>query len=364
MSNQDLTYLISLNHFSKFGQSSLKKLKKHFSSWEAAFQSSVNDLIQAGIKESIALEFMKAKNKIIPEKLVELMSQEHISAIEIDSPEYPDLLKEIYDPPAILFYKGNIKLLKTISLGVVGARKNTPYGQQVCTKLCSDLIKNNFTVTSGLALGIDSLAHNTALDNNGQTIAVLGAGINNANIYPAQNKSLAERIINNNGLLISEFTLGSMPTRYNFPMRNRIISGLSLGVLVIESAIRSGANISARLAIEQNREIFAVPGNIFSTVSDGPNHLIKQGATPTSSIEDILETLDLKRRNSYINNKKVTAETEEEKKIITHLSHEPIHIDDLARLSGLTTSNLSSSLTLMEMRGIIKNFGGMQYALL
>lgn len=364
MPNKNLLYLVALNHFSKFGQNRLKRLRKYFPSWKDAFLAPLKDLIKAGITESVALEFTKARNDIIPEKLAELMAKENISAIEINDKSYSKLLSKIYDPPVLLLYKGNISLLNTTSLGVVGARKNTTYGGQACVKLCSDLAKNNFTIVSGLALGIDSIAHNTALNNHGQTIAVLGSGIDRTSIYPSQNRYLAEKIIDNNGLIISEFTLGSAPLRYNFPMRNRIISGLSLGTLVIESAIKSGALITARCALEQNREVFAVPGSIFSNVSAGPNALIKQGAIPTSSIDDILETLDLRRLNSYINNKKIIPETQAEEKIIPHLSHEPIHVDELVRLSKLSTAELSSTLTLMEMRGVIKNFGGMKYALL
>jgi len=363
MPSKDIIYLVSLNHFLKFGQSSLKKLKNFFPSWREAFLSSLGNLIQAGIKESVASEFITTRVDIIPQKIAEMMAKENIKAIELENEDYSRLLSEIYNPPILLLYKGNISLLNTRSLGIVGARKNTSYGQQVSSKLCSDLVKNDFTIVSGLALGIDSIAHNITLDNNGKTIAVLGSGIDNASLYPSQNRYLANKIINNNGLIISEFTLGSLPLRYNFPMRNRIISGLSLGTLVIESAIKSGALITARTALEQNREVFAVPGNIFSLVSAGPNTLIKQGAIPVTSVDTILETLDLKRLNSYINNK-ISPETKEEEKIITHLSHEPIHVDELVRLSGLSTAELSSTLTLMEMRGAIKNFGGMKYALL
>ncbi len=363
MEQKDIHYLIALNHFPKFGQKSLHKLNTFFSSWEKAFRAPLKDLIKAGIKESISSEFIASKNSIDIEKIIELMTKENIGIVELQSNNYSKLLSEIYDPPTLLFYKGDISLLNTTCLGVVGSRKNTSYGKQVCVKLCSDLTKNNFTIVSGLALGIDSIAHNTALDNNAKTIAVLGSGIDKSSIYPSANRYLSEKIIANKGLVISEFSIGTSPMPYNFPMRNRIISGLSLGTIVIESAIKSGALITARTALEQNREVFAVPGNIFSSVSAGPNSLIKQGATPVVEADDILEALDLKHLNSYIN-KKIVPENEDEEKIIPHLNHEPIHVDELIRLSGLSTAKLSSALTLMEMRGSIKNFGNMKYALL
>ena len=364
MDNKDTLYLIALNHFQKFGQNRLKKLKSFFSSWEEAFNASPKNLIRAGIKESVASEFTAARVDIDPKKLMEIMLKENIGVIELGDKKYSKLLSEIYDPPILLFYKGNVSILNSMCLGVVGTRKNTAYGQQVCVKLCSDLLKNNFTIVSGLALGIDSIAHNITLENNGKTIAVLGSGIDKASVYPSSNRYLAEKIISNDGLIISEFSLGVSPMPYNFPMRNRIISGLSLGTLVIEAAAKSGALITARCSLEQNREVFAVPGNIFSSVSAGPNNLIKQGAVPTSCIDEILETLDLKRLSSYINNKKITPKTKEEEKLIPHLNHEPIHVDELVRLSGLPMAEISSTLTLMEMRGVIKNFGGMKYALL
>ncbi len=364
MKNKDILFLAALNHFPKFGQNQLSKLSQFFSCWEEAFGSSLKSLIQAGIKENIALEFIKARHDIVPEKLAEQIFCENIALVEIKNKNYSKLLSEIYNPPTLLFCKGNVSLLNTICLSIVGTRKNTSYGQQACNKLCLDLIRNNFTIVSGLALGIDSIAHNIAVNNNGKTIAVLGSGINKTSIYPASNRYLADKIISNNGLIISEFSLGASPSRYSFPMRNRIISGLSIATLVIEAAQKSGALITAHYALEQNRDVFAVPGNIFSKTSIGANKLIKQGATPVNSAEEILETLDLKHFNSYIDNKKIIPKTLEEEKIIPHLNHEPIHIDELIRLSGLNAPELSSTLSMMEVRGIIKNYGGMKYALI
>ena len=247
---------------------------------------------------------------------------------------------------------------------MVGARKYTNYGERAIEKIVYNLVKNNLNIISGLALGIDALAHSACLNANGNTVAVLGTGIDKQSFYPFANRYLAEKIISTGGAIISEFPLGTEPLRYNFPQRNRVISGLSFGTLVVEAAEKSGALITARCACEQNREDFAVPGSIFSDMSAGSNELIKQGAKPVTKAEDILETLDLKNINNYIKNTKIIAESEEEKIILKYLSLEAIHIDELIRLTKLNTSIISSTLVMMEMKGAIKNLGNMQYVLL
>jgi DNA processing protein len=361
--NREKIYLAALSSFVKFGQKRIKILKAHFPSAETAFRAGPKELIEAGIPAAIAQEFVSARNQISPEKIEDTLLKENINLIDLSDPAYPRLLSEIYDPPALLFYKGSLSCLKNNSLGVVGTRKNTAYGEQACINLSAELVKNNFVIISGLALGIDSIAHQSAIDNGGYTVAVLGSGVDKSSIYPSSNRYLAEKIMACGGLIISEFPIGTSPLPYNFPMRNRIISGLSLGILVIEAALKSGALITARAALEQNREVFAVPGSIFSPLSEGPNLLIKQGAIPCLSIAEIMEALDLKRLSSYINNK-IKAENEIEERIIKHLSFEPIHIDELVRISGVKTSELSGALAIMEMRGAVKNFGNMKYALL
>ncbi|MFH1412752.1 MAG: DNA-processing protein DprA [bacterium] len=214
--------------------------------------------------------------------------------IKFNDSNYPALLKQIHDPPHILYCRGilNPQLTK-FTLAVVGSRKHSPYGHQVIRKLVSELSKLGITIVSGLAFGLDALAHQTALDYHGKTIAVLGSGLDDYNIYPSENLQLAHQIIANNGCLISEYAPGTGAQKYHFPMRNRIISGMSLGTLVIEAAERSGSLITARYALEQNREVMAIPGRIDSSTSKGTNNLIKMGARPVTSIDDILETLNL-----------------------------------------------------------------------
>ena len=361
--NTELKYLAALSHFPKFGPVRMKKIRRAFSSLEEAFTSSLKGLKAAGVEENVAAEFIAARTAIDPDKLAERLHSENIRVIALEDDAYPKLLKEIYDPPALLYCRGSLAASGEFSLAVVGTRKYSSYGKQAVETIVSELVRNRIVITSGLALGIDTLAHNACLDTGGRTVAVLGTGLNRQSIYPGTNRYLADRIVEQGGAVISEFPLDTQPWRHNFPLRNRIISGLSLGVLVIEAAERSGALITARQALDQNREVFAVPGSIYAATSYGPNHLIKQGAKPVANAADILEALDLAQISSYIDNKKIIPQTGEEKDILVHLSGEPSHINDLVRATGLTTAQVNSTLVIMEMKGMVKNVGNMQYVL-
>jgi DNA processing protein len=364
---EELKYWVALNNFPKFGPIRFKKLLGHFSSKDKtlknAFTAKPLELIKAGIETNIAEEFVAARNNIHPEELIAKLEKENIKILTIIDEAYPKLLTEIYNPPALLYYRGVLDLQDDFSLAIVGTRKYTSYGQQAVENITKDLVRNNITIISGLALGIDALAHLATLEAGGKTIAVLGSGLDRQSLYPSQNRYLADKIVSAGGAVISEFPLGTAPLKYNFPQRNRIISGLSLGTLVIEAAEKSGALITATYALEQNREVFAVPGNIFSCVSAGPNKLIKDGAKPIVSALDIIEALNLTQATSYLDNKKILPESEEEKKIIAKLSFEPIHIDELVRLTRLDTATANSTLVIMEMKGMVKNLGSMNYIL-
>lgn len=362
---KDLKYWVYLNYFPKFGPIRFKKIIKNFDNMENAFNAHYKELISAGIEENIVMEFIAFKNKmeLTPDQIMENLEKENIKVITIKNNLYPNLLKEIYNPPPVLYYKGNIDLNNEFSIAVVGTRKYTNYGQEVTEHIVKDLARNNLTIISGMAIGIDTLAHLSTFESSGKTIAVLGSGLDKQNIYPATNRYLADRIILNKGGIISEFPPGTPPLKHHFPQRNRIISGLSLGTLVIEAGKKSGALITANYALEQNREVFAVPGNIYADNSQGPNNLIKMGAKTVTCAEDIMETLNLAHATSYIKNKKIIPESEEEKIIISFLSYDPAHIDDLILLTKLDTSTINSTLIIMEMKGMIKNLGGMQYVL-
>ncbi|MFH0891168.1 MAG: DNA-processing protein DprA [Candidatus Falkowbacteria bacterium] len=361
--SDDIKYKVALNNFPKFGPVRLRKLKKYFPDAEHIFKSPPGELTRAGIEEKTANEFAAARKNIDPDALWEKVKKENIAVIALEDDDYPDLLKEIYDPPHLLYCRGEIGKKNGSGLAVVGTRKFSPYGKQVTETLVSDLVNNNFTVISGLALGIDTLAHNAALSLSGRTIAVLGTGLDKKNLYPSSNLRLADKIAAEGGAVISEFPLGTPPLKHNFPQRNRIISGMTLGTIVIEAGERSGALITARYALEQNREVFAVPGNIYSPVSVGPNNLIKAGAKPVTTASEIMDTLDLTRINTYIENKKIMPASREEEIILANIKYEPQHIDELIRLTGLDTARINSTLIIMEMKGMVKNLGGMQYVL-
>jgi DNA processing protein len=363
MSRHELKFLVSLANFSKFGSSRISKLRKYFRSFEAAFNGTIGELLKAGIEQGVAEEFASFRAGISPDELIDKLEKNNIQLVTIEDEYYPENLKHIYNPPYFLFYKGDLNACNNHLLAVVGTRKFSPYGKMVVEHLVRDLVKNNFAIVSGLALGIDTLAHFCAIQNSGKTIAVLGSGLDKQSIYPSSNYNLSEKIISDGGLLVSEFAPGILPMRHHFPQRNRIISGLSLGTLVIEAGEKSGALITANLALEQNREVFAVPGNIYSEVSIGPNKIIKQGAKAITCVQDILDALEMAQASSYIDSREIVGENEEEKVILKFLSREPIHVDQLARQSKLDTSLINSTLIIMEMKGMVKNLGGMMYVL-
>ncbi|MFA6394172.1 MAG: DNA-processing protein DprA [Patescibacteria group bacterium] len=359
----DIKYLAALNTYTKFGPVRFKKLKARFPSWQAAFYAGVSELKSAGIDENIALDFISRRKAINPDAIMEEIIREKISLITPEDRRYPGILKEIPDFPPLLYLRGELKTEDDFSLAVVGARKFSSYGKRLTEDIVRELARYKITIVSGLALGIDALAHSAALLAGGRTIGVLGSGVDRQSVYPVANQNIAEKIIAEGGAIISEFPLGTPGLRHHFPQRNRIIAGLAKGVLVIEAGEKSGSLITARFALDFNREVFAVPGSVYSPVSAGANALIKEGAILTRNGNDIIEALDLKRVSLYIETKSVMPETKEEKILLSFLSGESVHVNELIRLSGLPASTVTGSLTIMEMKGMIKNLGGMEYVL-
>lgn len=329
---------------------------------EEAWNAPASYLQKIGLGEEITEEIIARRPLINPNQEWEKLEKEGIQVITIQDKDYSSLLKEIYDPPALLYYKGSFSKKDSFSLGVVGTRKASPYGLEVTPPIVRDLVRSGLVIVSGLALGIDALAHETTVKEGGRTIAVLGSGLDQQSIYPSPNRYLAQKIIESDGLIITEYPVGTLPLKQNFPARNRIISGLCLGTLVIEAPETSGALITARDALEQNREVFAVPGSIYNPFSVGPNELIKKGAKLVNSAQDILETLNL--QTSFLPEKKeIKPDSEEEAKLLKILSGEPIHIDELVQKSNLETARVSSVLTMMEIKGKVRNLGNMNYVL-
>lgn len=361
----DLKYWLAFSQFTKIGSNRFKKLYTYFPNLQAAWQASTLELQKAGLEENITQELINKKQDINPDLELDKINKENIQVITILDENYPKLLKEIFNPPALLYVKGEINNLNNqFNLAVVGTRKITSYGKQITPEIIKPLVQNGFTITSGLALGIDALAHQATLETKGLTIAVLGSGIDQQSIYPSSNRYLAQNILAQNGTIISEFPIGTMPLKHNFPTRNRIIAGLSLGTLVIEAAASSGALITAFQALEQNREVFAVPGSLYNQQSQGTNKLIQKGAKLITNYQEILEELNLQEVKHYVSNQKIIPKTEEEKNILNNLSKEPVHIDQIIKKTNLPAAQVSSTLSLMEMKGMIKNLGANNYIIL
>lgn len=281
------------------------------------------------------------------------MPQE-ITTITIHEREFPGRLREIHVPPKQISVWGAIPKTANV-LGIVGTRRCTAYGEEIVKKIVAGLAPHNFTIVSGLALGIDTIVHKAALENNVPTVAVLGSGLSRNVLYPKQNIRLAEEIVAKGGAIISEYENDALATTWSFPQRNRIISGLSSAILVVEAPEKSGALNTAKFALDQNRDVCAIPGSLFSPNSVGSNRLIKQGANVITSAEDILRLynieVDEKEENATLDN------VSDEEKNILSIMVEPMDVDMIIRKSKITASNAHAIIGLMEIRGIIKKIG-------
>lgn len=351
---EGLKYFLALAAISDFGPAKFKKIITNFTDPAAAWQADLPELLACGFSPKEAEKILSEKSRINPEAEEEKMLALGISAITIFDKNYPDNLKEIYNPPAVLFYRGNLDCLRRDCLAVVGARKNTAYGQSATDKIVRPLAQAGLTIISGLALGIDALAHKAALEAGGLTAAVLGSDLDWKNIGPKTNFQLAEKILSNNGCLLSEFPVGTAPNKSTFPQRNRLISGLAKGILIIEAGESSGSLITATCGLEQNREIFAVPGGIFSGASQGTNNLIKKGATAVTEAGDILAQLCWQTAFDLPQPQAAAVTDELEKIILENLSAEPLCLDKLSEICKMGISALNSKLMLLELNGSIK----------
>lgn len=358
--NQHLKYWVAYSRIQKIGPVNYKKLIDFFVDMEKAWQANYQELILAGLDKKLADEVILKRREINPDEEIDLMNKENVLAITLLDYNYPKNLKEIFNPPPILYYRGSIEFLNYNCLAVVGTRKFTSYGKQITEEIVSQLAKNNITIISGLALGIDVIAHKACLDASGHTIAVLGSGANSQCVFPSSNRYIADKIINSGGAIISEYPVGINPTKFTFPMRNRIVSGLSKAVLVIEAPRSSGSLITAKYALDQNRDIFAIPGNITNHNSEGTNNLIKDGAKLVSNAADIIQELKIQTVFDDIKFEP-KIDNEEEKIVLNILSREPFHIDKIKKLSKLNINVLLSTLTMMEIKGLIKDVGGKNY---
>lgn len=336
------------------------RLMHYASTIERLWTLSVDEMRAAGLESEAAQQIVQQRNGIDPQTYYEGIKKNGIHAVCFEDEQYPSLLKEISNPPYVLFYRGRLPDASMELIGVVGTRNLTNYGTHITPRIASDLTQNGYGIVSGLARGIDTLAHRACLDRNGIAIAVLGTGVDDASIYPSQNRALAHRIIEQNGCVVSEYAPGTSVQAYHFPARNRIISGLCRGVIVIEAAERSGALITARHALDQNRDVFAVPGPIYNPMSAGPHALIKQGAIPITSSADVCDHYD-RTIDTGLTRTKISGENDNERTLLRHLSHEPQSIDELCRMCDLDTKVVASTLMVMEMKRMVRNVGTMRY---
>lgn len=359
-----MKYLNALNIINGVGSQKMRLLLDFFGNAENAWQASLSDLQASRIGEALAEKIIAARASINPDAEWEKLQKESIQVVALADPTYPNLLKQIHNPPSILYVKGDYTDFNTNPLiSIVGSRKFTHYGSQAAFAIARDLARAGIIVVSGLAIGIDAIAHRGALEGRGKTMAVLGSSLEDYQIGPRVNFGLSREIIEQ-GALVSEYPLGTEANVGTFPTRNRLMAGMTLGTLVIEAARDSGSLITANLALEFDRDIFAVPGSIFSPQSEGTNDLIKAGAKLVGSAKDILEELKIEEVKNAAQVKKIIPASAEEEIILKHLSHEPVHIDKIIKLVKLEVNVISSTLSILEMKGMVKDIGGQNYILI
>ncbi|PIP26114.1 MAG: DNA-protecting protein DprA [Candidatus Moranbacteria bacterium CG_4_9_14_3_um_filter_40_7] len=358
-----MKYLNALNKINGLGPQKIKKLLGFFGKAENAWNAGWENLEQSGIGPTLVQKIIRERKLINPKEEWGKLEKENIVLLTPADPDYPRLLKEINGAPFILYKKGGLDLNAAPLLSIVGSRKFTAYGKQVAISLAKDLAQSGFVIVSGLALGIDSIAHRSVLENGGKTIAILGNSLDEKSIYPSSHLELA-REIGEKGAVLSDYPIETPAGEFTFPARNRLIAGISLGTLIIEAGEKSGSLITASLALEFNREVFSVPGSIFSAQSIGTNQLLKKGAKLVMGVKDILEELNLEERSGIKNIPLKIPSNQQEEILLKILSSEPLHIDNLSRISKLGTASISAALSMMEIKGWIKDIGGQNYIIL
>ncbi|HRW05434.1 MAG TPA: DNA-processing protein DprA [Caldilineaceae bacterium] len=353
-------YWIGFNKVAGIGPTRLAALLNLCGSVDAAWRASIQQMQKAGLDRRSQANLLEARRELDLAKAWQQVEQSEVTVLTWDDVDYPNNLREIDAPPPVLYVRGHLKPEDDLAIAIVGTRRASAYGREIAHLSASEFSRNNVTVVSGLALGIDAIAHKAALEAGGRTVAVLGSGVDQ--LYPAQNRELARQIIKQ-GALVSEYPLGTRPEANNFPPRNRIISGLSRGTVVVEAGIQSGSLITATFAAEQGRDVFAVPGSILHPGSLGCNTLIREGAIPFLSVNDVLDHLDLVRLDIERAVRQSVPTDPLEGELLANLSHEPAHVDDLVRRLAWGSAQVSSTLTMMELKGMVRHVGGMNYVL-
>lgn len=359
MDRNELQYWVAFGRVPQIGRARFLLLEGHFASMEEAWKASAAGLQAAGLKGAALSALLAARDRIEPEAELEALDQLGVRALAWHDDSYPRRLKEIYDRPPLLYVRGQLTSADEWAVALVGTRRATVYGRQAAEELAGGLARNGVTVVSGLARGIDSIGHKTTLAAGGRTIAVLACGLDM--VYPPEHLRLAQEIMEQ-GALLSDYSLGTQPRSEFFPRRNRIMVGLSLGVLVVEGDLKSGALITARQALDENREVFAVPGSIYSPTYRGANWLIQAGqAKLVTRVEDILEELNLTMAAHQMEAKELLPADETEAALLRLLSLEPIHIDEVRRESAMPIATVSGALAMLELKGMVRHVGNMNY---
>ncbi|MEA3308622.1 MAG: DNA-processing protein DprA [Chloroflexota bacterium] len=354
----NLRYWLGFNTVRGIGPVRLRVLLERFGDVRAAWEAPQSALREAKLDRRSLRNLLKARRQVDLDFLMRKVNEEGVQVFTWKSDGYPPLLREIDNAPPVIFVKGTLTPADDWAVAMVGTRKSTAYGKELAQRLAGDLARNEITVVSGLARGIDGISHRAALEAGGRTIAVLGCGVDR--IYPPEHRHLAAAIVAN-GALISDYPLGTPPEGKNFPPRNRIISGLSLGVVVIEAGERSGALITADFAAEQGREVFALPGNALSPASKGCNRLLKDGAAVVTEVQDILETLHLNQVAEKQVARQLLPGNATEVLIFNQLSSTPTHVDALSREIDLSIETISGTLVMMELKGLVRQVAPLRY---
>jgi DNA processing protein len=356
----DRIYWIGFTYVRGIGAVRFRGLLQAFNNMQIAWNASASQLLEVGLSQRIVENFQQVRCQIDLERIWNNIQKAGINVLTWDDEIYPRRLKEIDQPPPVLYTLGELTVQDEWAAAIVGTRRMTGYGRQVTEELAELLAHHGVTVVSGLARGVDAAAHQTTLKHGGRTIAVLGSGVDR--IYPPEHRKLAEEIAKN-GAVISDYPPGTPPESSNFPPRNRIISGLSRVVVVIEAGVTSGALITSTFAAEQGRDVFALPGSIYANQSKGTNRLIQQGARPLLETKDVLDALNIEQVQEYRQARLELPTDPREQQIMDSLGYEPVHIDDLGNSTGWGMDTLTSTLTMMELKGLVRQVGGMNYIL-
>jgi DNA processing protein len=353
-----LAYWIGFNKVRGIGPARLRALLDYFGSIEQAWRAPADALAEIGLDRRSTANLVQARGELDLVAELEKTRKAGVEVLTWEDARYPERLRMINDPPPVLYVKGELRPTDDWAVALVGTRKATSYGREAARALASDLARAGVTVVSGLAKGIDTQAHRAAIEAGGRTLAVLGSGVDI--IYPYENLKLAQDVVTH-GALISEYALGAPPEASNFPPRNRIISGLSRGVIVVEAGEQSGALITADFAADQGRDVFAVPGSIFQRGSLGTNRLIRDGAAPVLSANDVLEALNLTSVAQHVEAQMLLPTDATEALLFEHVGEEATHVDEIGRVTGLPIATVSSTLAVMELKGLVRPVGGMNY---